>query len=297
MKHVAVLLPTYNSEKYLSSQIDSILNQLKVKVTVFISDDLSDDNTTSIIKEYKKKYPKKIKQIFLNKKHGSAGLHFYNLIINTNLSQYDFISFSDHDDIWNPGKLFRAISVIDFKYDGYSSSIYSFGNKGIYTYIDKSQPQTEFDYFFQSPGPGSTFVLTNSLLAQFKEFMSINANAKKIFHHDWFLYAFARSNNFNWFIDSWPSILYRQHENNQEGANLGYKAIFKRIIQIKSRWWLKEVELICTILKNKKSNNFYKRYLQNKKSRFKLIFIFYKLRRSFLESIYLLIIILFYNLS
>lgn len=296
MKNVAVLLPTFNSEKYLSFQLDSILNQLKVNVTVFISDDLSDDKTPLIIKEYKKRYPNKIKQIFLNKKHGSAGIHFYDLIINTDLNQYDFISFSDHDDIWSAGKLFRAISVIDSKYDGYSSSIYSFKNEQIFTYIDKSQPQTEFDYFFQSPGPGSTFVLSYSLLDQFKDFMITNENAKKIFHHDWFLYAFARSNNFNWFIDSWPSLLYRQHDNNQEGANLGYKAILKRINQIKSRWWLKEVELICKILQNKKSNNFFKRYLQNKKSRIRLIFVFYKLRRSFLESIYLLIIILFYNL-
>ena len=49
---VAVLLPTYNSEKYLKEQLDSILNQVGINVKIYISDDGSTDNTLKILKVY-----------------------------------------------------------------------------------------------------------------------------------------------------------------------------------------------------------------------------------------------------
>ena len=53
---VAILMATYNGEKYLSEQIDSILNQRQVNVHLYVSDDGSTDNTLNIIQDYKNKY-------------------------------------------------------------------------------------------------------------------------------------------------------------------------------------------------------------------------------------------------
>ena len=52
VENVAVIMSTYNGERYIREQIESILNQKKVSVLLFIRDDGSKDNTRKIIKEY-----------------------------------------------------------------------------------------------------------------------------------------------------------------------------------------------------------------------------------------------------
>ena len=59
---VAILMATYNGEKYISQQIDSILNQSEVNVHFYISDDGSTDNTLNIIQDYKNKYKENFKK-------------------------------------------------------------------------------------------------------------------------------------------------------------------------------------------------------------------------------------------
>ena len=51
-KTVSILLPTYNGEKYLKEQIESILNQTYKDIKLIISDDCSSDNTVNILKQY-----------------------------------------------------------------------------------------------------------------------------------------------------------------------------------------------------------------------------------------------------
>ena len=53
---VLVLLSTYNGEKYLREQLDSIFNQVDIEVSVFASDDCSKDGTVSILEEYSKSH-------------------------------------------------------------------------------------------------------------------------------------------------------------------------------------------------------------------------------------------------
>ena len=53
-KKVAVLMPVYNGEKFLKKQINSILNQKKVDITIFISVDKSTDNSLKLIENLKK---------------------------------------------------------------------------------------------------------------------------------------------------------------------------------------------------------------------------------------------------
>ena len=55
MKRILVLLSTYNGSKYLSEQIDSVLCQEGVIVSLLIRDDGSKDDTIDILKEYSKK--------------------------------------------------------------------------------------------------------------------------------------------------------------------------------------------------------------------------------------------------
>ncbi|MGJ7692192.1 hypothetical protein ACSF6X_19230 [Escherichia coli] len=102
--------------------------------------------------------------------------------------------------------------------------------------ITKSQDKVAFDYFFESAGPGCTFVFKREYALQLKRFLMINKHAMDVELHDWLIYAFARENNLKWHIDSYPGMYYRQHKNNQVGANNSLKAIIKRIRLIKSGW-------------------------------------------------------------
>lgn len=61
---------------------------------------------------------------------------------------------------------------------------------------------------------------------------SLNNNKEgvsKLWLHDWYCYAFARKNRFEWYIDPNSFMFYRQHSANSVGANSGFKSLYKRI--------------------------------------------------------------------
>ncbi len=118
---ISVCLASYNGEKYIKEQIESILVQLKPNDELVISDDYSTDNTLGIIKSLndprikichplkkqptkKLNYEEKLKRIFDN---------FQNAFWN---STGDLIFFSDQDDIWDKEK-YRKIVDLSYEYD------------------------------------------------------------------------------------------------------------------------------------------------------------------------------------
>ena len=100
---IAVFLATYNGEKFLNQQIDSILSQKNVEVDIYCNDDGSSDRTLEIIKSYQIS-KKNFFIIDSIKESGCAGLNFYSLIL-TSSGEYDYYAFSDQDDIWLQSKL------------------------------------------------------------------------------------------------------------------------------------------------------------------------------------------------
>lgn len=101
----AVLMSTYNGELFLREQIDSILIQRDVHVTLFIRDDGSNDDTLKIISTYGT-------QIKLEcSENVGVGNSFMN-ILRTAGCDYDYYAFCDQDDIWMPEKLAKAIEII-----------------------------------------------------------------------------------------------------------------------------------------------------------------------------------------
>ncbi len=99
---VEILLASYNGEKYISEQINSILKQDYENFKILIRDDGSTDKTPEIISEFERDYPDKIKIIRDNKTCKSPGANFFELIRNANA---EYIMFSDQDDYWLPQKI------------------------------------------------------------------------------------------------------------------------------------------------------------------------------------------------
>lgn len=106
MEKVLVLMSTYNGEKYLNTQIESILLQKGVQVDLLIRDDGSTDSTIKILQEYQSK-GKLSYYIGSNLKPSKS---FMDLVCNA--PQADYYAFSDQDDYWFPNKLSCAIKKI-----------------------------------------------------------------------------------------------------------------------------------------------------------------------------------------
>ena len=90
-----------HSEKYISEQLQSIINQTYKDFHLYICDDVSTDSTSNILSEYKLQYNNTI-SILKNETNKGAKYNFSNLFQN---SQADYVMFSDHDDVWLNNKI------------------------------------------------------------------------------------------------------------------------------------------------------------------------------------------------
>ena len=106
---IDILMGTYNGEKYLRAQIDSIFDQSFRDFKLLIKDDNSQDCTSEILKEYKKNLPKKVDIIFNHSSPYGSKLNYSSLI---NLSQAPYIMLADQDDVWLPTKVEKSIKAI-----------------------------------------------------------------------------------------------------------------------------------------------------------------------------------------
>lgn len=247
MKKVAVLLAAYNGAAWVEEQIGSILDQVGVEVTIFVSLDKSDDNTKIILDDIANKY---VNVVVLPHGHvfGCAAKNFYYLIRNVDFSQFDYVSLSDQDDIWDIDKLSRAVGFLS-EFSVYSSNVTAFYSDGRRVLIDKAQPQVTYDYLFEAAGPGCTYVMTAPFIKEFQAFIIQNeSSVNQVALHDWLLYAFARSHKYAWYIDVVPKMEYRQHANNQVGANNTFAAAAKRLLLIKNKWYRTQVVRIAGLL-------------------------------------------------
>lgn len=102
---ISVCMATYNGEKYIRVQMDSILQQLGEGDELIISDDLSSDKTVEIIKSYK---DKRIKLYIHGDNHGFVR-NFENALVH---ADGDIIFLSDQDDIWMPDKVKVTIAAL-----------------------------------------------------------------------------------------------------------------------------------------------------------------------------------------
>ena len=106
MMQVDILLATYNAQRYIKEQLDSILNQSFSDWNLIVYDDGSNDDTLSIINTYVDRYPEKIKFISNNNRFGSA-LGSFSFLLTVSNSQYTM--FCDQDDVWDKDKIEKTL--------------------------------------------------------------------------------------------------------------------------------------------------------------------------------------------
>jgi len=212
-KLISIALATYNGERYLHRQLDSIFNQTYKNLEVIASDDCSSDGTIEILKEYKKKYGLKYS---VNKKNLGFVKNFENAI---NKCKGDYIALADQDDIWMPNKIERLVNEIgDYSLicsdaeliDGKDMKIADSFRKYSNNYIAEGKNFTTM--VFRNFVTGCTSLVTRNLIVKTIPIPD------GVHHHDWWLALIAAKTNGIKYLDE-TLIKYRQHSYNDTGAN------------------------------------------------------------------------------
>ncbi len=246
---MAVCLAAFNGVQWLNEQFDSILSQFGVDVTLFVSVDMSTDGTEELV-DMRARNDCRIVVLPHGNHFGGAASNFFRLLRDVDFSGFDYVCLADQDDIWLSEKLVRAFDVFQrTKVDAYSSNVVAFWPSGRRILVRKSQPQKRWDFLFEAAGPGCTYVMKVKLAQIIQTFVQKYWNElRKVGLHDWFLYAFTRAHGYQWFIDEYAGVLYRQHQENQVGVNVGWHAFKNRVRKVMSGWGLEQVVLIARLV-------------------------------------------------
>ena len=241
-KKIDILMATYNGEKYLSEQIDSIVGQTYQNWNLLIRDDNSSDGTLQILEKYEK-LDRRIK--ILRDNRGNLGIvkNFEELLKN---SESELIMFSDQDDIWLENKLevyLKTIEKVGLKNILIHSDaiLFSEDKTNILkeTFISKKAirkglKNVFFNYFVQ----GATILISQEI----KNF--ILPFPEEVYLHDRYIHLISELFFERIFIKE-SLIYYRQHSNNQIGA----KNTLKKLL-LKRYFDKKDYELIKVIYNN-----------------------------------------------
>ncbi|PID96735.1 MAG: lipopolysaccharide biosynthesis protein [Actinomycetales bacterium] len=244
---VVVLLATCNGARYLDEQLDTILEQHGVSVRLVVGDDGSTDGTRDLLHDRALADPR-IELLPDVPPSGSAAANFYRLLRETTVAPGELVALSDQDDRWRPGKLARQVREISHGAAGVSSDVVAFDSDGRRQLIRKSFPQRRFDYVCESPGPGSTFLLTPELVQECRVALAEpDSVAARVDYHDWLIYGIARAMGQRWVILDEPTVDYRQHEDNVMGANRGWRSALDRLARVRSHWHRSQSQLIVEV--------------------------------------------------
>lgn len=244
----AVLLASFNGLLWIDEQVTSILQQEGVNVTIFVSDDASRDGTREWL-ERRTAQDSRMKLLPRSLRFGGAAKNFFRLIRDVEFSHFDYVALADQDDVWMPGKLRAAHNLLGVTGTfAYSSNVTAFWPDGRQKITEKACAQRDYDFLFESAGPGCTYVLNANAAGNCKSFLIANwTEVNAIALHDWFLYAWFRASKLTWCIDENSYVQYRQHQANQVGVNFGFKAAVNRFKLMQKKWYRGEVGKIAAL--------------------------------------------------
>lgn len=237
-ERIAILLATYNGEKYIGEQMESILKQTETDWMLYIHDDGSKDKTMEVVEQYAKQYPDKI-IIVEGAPTGGAKSNFFYLFSQV---EAPFYMCCDQDDIWLPEKIeitkhemdnlirgdedkpalvFTELCVVDGELNVIAENMRN------YQGLDCKKVCLN-RALIQNVVTGCT-MMTNRVL---RDEMIKVTSYENILMHDWWATLVAVRFGKVAFIET-PTILYRQHGDNGVGAShatsLAYQ--LKRMLQ------------------------------------------------------------------
>lgn len=207
---IYILLSTYNGQKYLEDQLNSLINQQSVDFRILVRDDGSTDRTCNILNEWQDKGLLK----WYSGGNLKSAMSFMDLLYNA--SEADYYAFCDQDDVWLPNKL--EVAVSKFTQDP-TPQMY-FGSQYIANENLEIVDERVIDYtptfrhsLLNFSVTGCTMVINNTLRQKVSKRKIAN-----IYMHDAWIYKVCMAVGGVAYVDKSSYILYRQHSNNVVGC-------------------------------------------------------------------------------
>lgn len=222
-------MSTYNGEKYIREQLDSIQKQSYPNFSLLIRDDGSTDATVAIIREYQKKYSNI--RLITGKNLGVCS-SFFTLCQKAD-GQAEYYALADQDDYWLPDKILVAVQRMEreIQKEKKTVSILYAGNK---TLVDERllPIHSEIKYspnqipsfgnaLVENICTGCTCVMNQALLTKLCHYIP-----NQVIMHDWWMYLLAASLG-KVIYDRHSYLLYRQHGANVYGTMIKKRALWK----------------------------------------------------------------------
>lgn len=222
---ICVVMSTYNGEKYIKDQIESIFSQEGVNVFLFVRDDGSTDRTLEILETYNNERIK----IIRGENIGAKDSFLEALSIAPLASYY---AFSDQDDVWDSDKLSVAVgklkesnAEIPSLYCGRTRQVYE-KNRGKQGTSSKEKMVRPFLFGEPIMTPGCTMVFNRSLKGLLDRY-----HPRVFAMHDAWLRDLCLAVDGKIIYDNIPHMTYRQHENNVVGGKRSFFTSVKRTIR------------------------------------------------------------------
>lgn len=226
---VGVLLGVMNGEPFMVEQLESIAGQSHTNWKIRVSDDGSTDGSRDILRRYAERWGGDRLATRQGPSRGFAA-NFLSLACDPAVKA-DYYAFADQDDIWEPGKLTRALSWLETVpsgvpalYCGRTRLISEDGQD-----IGMSPPFIRKPKFanalVQSIAGGNTMVFNESA----RLLLRTAGPDVRIVSHDWWMYLVVSACGGSIYYDLVPFVRYRQHGNNLVGSNMGWKPRLDRL--------------------------------------------------------------------
>lgn len=229
---VNILLSTYNGEKYLALQLESLLKQTYQNITIYVRDDGSKDNTMSILKYYcQRKSEDSLPEIVLigNGDNSNIGYmeSFWTLLRESGPA--DYYAFCDQDDFWLPQKVELGVRALEEEHNNnlpllyFSSFIYCDENMN-FNYNSKivNTPVLFRDVMFYTPAFGFTILINGALRD-----IALSASSLKNIPHDGWCQKIAAAMG-KIIYDPAQTAKYRRHSSAVTYANANKKQLLSR---------------------------------------------------------------------
>ncbi len=270
MARVHIMMATYNGERYLKEQLDSILNQTYTDWALYISDDGSTDRTVSIIEQYVSEHPDRIFRLEAGERMGGATENFTFLFSECPKAQY--YMFSDQDDVWLDTKIENMVKAMEERPDDKPVLAYcdlAVADRDLrviadsyfsYQGLDKHKKDKKY-VLYKNYIPGCVMMFNDALKS------AVVTIPKEASFHDWWLTLVATFFGEVVFTNE-RGNLYRQHDANGVGAqrSVGAGTDIKRVCRVFFSNPAQRIRVIVDAMENKlldstkQSKVFYHRY-------------------------------------
>lgn len=216
------MMSTYNGERFLRTQLDSILNQTGVDIHLLVRDDGSTDGSLDILREYSREDGR---ITVLEEDNRGAIRSFYRLMdyAARQYSDFSYFAFSDQDDYWYPDKLSRAISMnSNHSVNYFYHSCYEVVDAELNEQFKSSASNTKGtlgEALISNYAIGCSEVFTYKVLEQSASICDYSLEDKKYYpYHDLWVYLVALATKADVVFDDYCGLKYRQHGHNVIGT-------------------------------------------------------------------------------